>query len=138
MGKVIAFSHDYSKLHKKTFSTIRRRDKGFEPGDVVWIRGVNGWMGQARILLKHKKSLRELNTEFLLQDTDCTTRQEAIALLQSFYKKPLLIDEKLTIYYLVWETIYSQNPHFFRIWKDSNKISKKLSNTKMTFGRLIE
>ncbi|KYC53839.1 MAG: hypothetical protein AMQ22_00038 [Candidatus Methanofastidiosum methylothiophilum] len=38
---------------------------------------------------------------FLLKDTGRATREEAVELLNSFYKKPIAKDEKLTIYVII-------------------------------------
>jgi hypothetical protein len=100
--KPICFSHEYSKLLQPTFSTIRRYDKNYQKGQIRWIRFPNGTFKKAEITFKHTKKWSELTDEFIIQDTDCKTRQEALELINSFYKRPIADDEVLTIIMLRW------------------------------------
>jgi len=94
----IGFSKWYSKLEKQAFTTIRRYDH-YEVGQVYLITTTRGAF-YARLARKEKQALRDLPTVFLLRDTDCETREEALQLLNSFYRKPISEDEQLTILYL--------------------------------------
>ena len=93
------YSNNYSKLEKNRYTTIRRYSKG-KMGKNIRETYPKGWHF-AKIMRIERRSLVQLSTEFLLEDTDCKTRKEAIELINSFYKKP--IDEnkdKLYVYYL--------------------------------------
>jgi len=93
------YSSNYGKLYKPYYTTIRRYSKG-KMGDFVKEIYPNG-VHSAQILRVERKTLNEITTEFLLADTDCKTRKEAIRLIESFYKKPIDRQrEKLYIYYL--------------------------------------
>lgn len=92
------YSHHYSKLDQKIYTTVRRYKKGNE-GDIVNETYPDG-SHKAEILLEILRSLDKMETTFLLNDTDCNTREEAIELINSFYKKPIDLDEKLFVYIL--------------------------------------
>ena len=99
----ILFSEDYPKLHEPKFTTIRRHDKGYEKTQVrpVTLKE-KGFIGKVLIKFKHFKTLPEIDTQFLLRDTGRPTRDAAIALLNSFYKTPILETEELCILGLEW------------------------------------
>ena len=92
------YSHNYSKLEKKEYTTIRRYSKGKE-GEIIMEDYPNG-NHFAKIMKVERRSLEQISTDFLMKDTDCKTRMEAIDLIQSFYKVPIDEKEKLYIYYL--------------------------------------
>lgn len=92
------YSKDYSKLGRDEYTTLRRSAKG-ELGDIMPETHPNG-SHQARIERIERRAIWELTTEFLLRDTDCLTRRDAIALIQSFYKKPIEHHEKLYVHYM--------------------------------------
>lgn len=97
MGGLIKFSEDYPKLREEYFSTIRRYDKGFKKEQEVTIKTPTKEF-QAVIIVKFKEYLKNIPTDFLIEDTGRSTRDEAIKLLNSFYRKPIAEDEELTIY----------------------------------------
>lgn len=99
---IITFSHDYPKLKQAKFSTIRRYDKDYEPGQIRLVRMQSKWLGKAKIILKHKKKLNELSDDFLAQDTNTKTRNDAINVLNSFYDNPIAQNEQLTVLFLGW------------------------------------
>lgn len=98
-GRAMKYSHNYSKLEQKEYTTIRRYSKG-KVG-----RGLTetypGGYHFAQIVKIERKPLIQVSTELLLKDTDCETREEAIELIQSFYKKPIdYFSEKFYIYHM--------------------------------------
>ena len=93
------YSHDYSKLQKEEYTTIRRYSKG-KIGDLVLETYPSG-QHYARIIKIVKKPLAKLSTNFLISDTDLNNRLEIYSLFQSFYTKPInFTNEKFYIYYL--------------------------------------
>ena len=93
------YSNNYSKLSLEEYTTIRRYSKG-KVGKIVKEDYPDGWHF-AKIINVERKPLIQITTEFLLADTDCKTRENAIELINSFYKKPIdETKEKLYIYHL--------------------------------------
>lgn len=93
------YSHNYSKLQKNEYTTIRRYPKG-KIGKIVLEKYPSGYH-YAEIIGIERKSCIQISTPFLLEDTDCLSRHEALDLIQSFYKKPIhYYKEKLYIYHL--------------------------------------
>lgn len=80
------------------YTTIRRYKKANE-GDIVPETYPDG-SHHARVISEIRRSINEMETKFLLNDTDCKTRKEAIELLNSFYQKLIALDEKLFVYIL--------------------------------------
>ena len=96
----IKFSHRYSKLSGKVFTTIRRYDR--YTADKQYEVDVKFGFGKthrfdAFLLDKYKRRLRDIPTGLLLYDTDEPTRERAVELLNSFYRKRVEDDEVLTI-----------------------------------------
>jgi len=94
----LKYSHNYSKLDKQEYTTIRRYSKA-QVGDIVrevYPKG-NHFAKVKRVV---RTTLREIPTKLLLEDTDKQTREEALLLIQSFYRKQIGIDERLYLYYL--------------------------------------
>ena len=93
------YTHKYSKLDKKSYTTIRRYSKG-KVGKGL-IENYPGGQHGATIMKIERKPLVQISTEFLLADTDCENRQDAIDLIQSFYRTPINpYKDKLYIYYI--------------------------------------
>lgn len=93
------YSKDYSKLKKNEYATIRRYPKG-KLEDVKRESYPSG-SHFAKITNIERKPLVQISTPFLLEDTDCETREEAVDLIGSFYQKPInYYKERLYIYYL--------------------------------------
>ncbi len=93
------YSSNYGKLYKDRYTTVRRYSKG-KVGDIVPEVYPNG-RHSAKIISVERKTLNELTDKFLIADTDCENRQDAIDLLQSFYPKPIdHAKERLFVYYL--------------------------------------
>ncbi len=91
------YSHKYKKLEKDVYTTIRRYPKG-KKGDVI-METYPGGHHKAVIHDVFRIPLSFLGTGFLKLDTDCDTRQDAIDLIKSFYKKPIDLDrEKFYVY----------------------------------------
>jgi len=95
---MLKYSKHYSKLDLPLHATIRRYLKGRKSGDVVK-EIVNGKVLQySKIVLIERLTVNQMSTDFLLKDTDCTTRIEAIRLLNSFYTNPISLEyEKLYV-----------------------------------------
>jgi hypothetical protein len=98
MTQIIKFSKNFSKLDKNKFTTIRRYDK-YEEGGLLKVKTPKTTF-EVIVSKKIKKPLGEIDTPFLLKDTDTKTREEALKLINSFYKKPLQDQEVLTILFL--------------------------------------
>ena len=100
MAKTITFSKPYKKLSLDRFTTIRRYDK-YREGIIykIHIKPLKTHF-YAKLIKKEKKKLKDIPTWFLLLDTECTSREKAIKLLNSFYKNKINEDEELTILYL--------------------------------------
>jgi len=96
MRNSISFSRWYDKLNNSHFTTIRRYDK-YPHGTYLVLTPSRGFY--AELYHKEKLMLKEIPTEFLLQDTDCESREEAIQLLCELYKKPISEEERFTILY---------------------------------------
>lgn len=93
------YTHNYSKLDKEEYTTIRRYSKG-KVSDIVREVYPNG-SHYARITCLQRLCLVNISTEFLCADTDRHTRIDATTLIQSFYRKPIdPYNERLYIYYL--------------------------------------
>lgn len=93
------YSLNYKKLYKDEYTTIRRYSKG-KAGDTVREVYPNG-KHDARIIMVQRKTINGMTEKFLQDDTDCATKQDAIDLLQSFYRKPIdHAKERLYVYYL--------------------------------------
>jgi len=105
--RVIKFSRDYSKLYAHIFPTIRRYDH-YPYGEYqVVVKKKDGLeIFFAKLILKVKVELKNIPTEFLVYDTDTNTREEAVNLLNSFYKKPISEDEELTILLFKRKTLW--------------------------------
>lgn len=99
-------STDYDKLKHDVFPTIRRRDQYGDIGDVNTVvagpRGKRQTLGQAEIIAKETATLKELNNQFLMFDTNTTDYSSAIELINSFYRDEIGENEELTIYWNRW------------------------------------
>jgi len=95
---VIKFSRDYSKLYTHIFPTIRRYDH-YPYGEYQVVVKKKGGLEIffAELILKVKVELKNLPTKFLVYDTDTNTREEAVRMLNSFYRTPIDKNEKLTV-----------------------------------------
>lgn len=82
--KTIKFDNDFSKLDKDVFSTIRKPNYRIKMG--VWhlIKSPSKEF-KAMCINKVKVRIGELPEGVLLQDTDTSTREEAMELLRKFY-----------------------------------------------------
>ena len=93
------YSHDYKKLRWDEYTTIRRYPKA-KVGRTV-IEMYPSGMHHAKIVKIERKTLFEMDEEFLMKDTDCENKYEAIELIKSFYQKPIdLYKEKFYVYHL--------------------------------------
>lgn len=93
MSKILIFSNNWSKLNSEFFTTIRRRKK-ILPGETikVMVKTTNTEFS-VKCLLVDKVLLKDIPTVFLCYDTDTTTREEAIGVINSFYRNPILPDD---------------------------------------------
>lgn len=93
------FSKHYKKLDQKKYTTIRRRKKGVRGETLrVWVKG-EGLIHRAKITKTWRQTLATTSTGFLKNDTGCNTREEAIALIQSFYPKPIILEKEKFYFY---------------------------------------
>jgi hypothetical protein len=104
--KRIPFSGMYAKLKNPVFPTIRRRAKPEygEPGDTVEVSVKNGVSFEAELLAKREITLNSVSDDLLVFDT-CPLEdgidwgvEDAREKLNSFYRKPIRENEKLTLY----------------------------------------
>ena len=104
--KILRFSHNYEKLSKlqqgEVITTIRRQLHNRHIGQIVDVRLKYIHVCYAKIVDIQKRPLYEISDELLIQDTTpfAKNRTEAIALLNSFYRKPLRDTEELFILFL--------------------------------------
>ncbi|MGC9781736.1 MAG: hypothetical protein HZR80_21020 [Candidatus Heimdallarchaeota archaeon] len=93
----LPFSFNWSKLHQPMFTTLRKSKKVQEEEQVKVLNRKIGETFTARCLLVVKYPLDAIPTSLLCYDTDTITREDAIAEIQSFYRKPLTPE---TIFYI--------------------------------------
>lgn len=103
----IKFTHDYPKLDKDCFTTIRRRDKGLKVGQSYPIKSPSK---KFRAVLTNKVQVRltDIPDNILFFDTNTTSREDAYNLLNSFYKNPLNPQEEVTLFYF-----YREGSHIY-------------------------
>ncbi len=93
------YSHDYTKLQKPKYTTIRRYKKGKE-GDLI-SEHYPGGSHVARVILEKRTTLDDIHLKTLLEDCDCDTRKDAYALFQSFYRNPIDFENEIFYLYLM-------------------------------------
>jgi len=82
--KQLRFAKDFTKLNDDSFSTLRPRGK-FEVGDDVMVGRPSHDPRQGKVTFIFSRVIDEIPSEFLAHDTDTSNRDEAIAVLRSFY-----------------------------------------------------
>lgn len=93
------YSHNYSKLGGKGYTTIRRYNKG-KLGDVVLEVYPKGFH-YSEIIGIEREVLERISNSRIFADTDKSSRKEVYELFQSFYEKPIDFNkERFYIYYL--------------------------------------
>ena len=95
----LKFSHEYSKLKDRVFTTIRRGMPKFDPGELVECKTPTQTFN-AIILYAICMETDQLPTDLLIYDTDQPTREEAMKLFQSFYRTPIEENNVWTLYLL--------------------------------------
>jgi len=101
----IPFSYNLSKLQDEEFTTIRKQ-KMLQVSERRWIypaiveNRITNEIFEVQCTRIDKLPLGEIPTELLLKDTDSTTRDEAIAKIQKFYRKPLTDATVFYVHYL--------------------------------------
>lgn len=98
----VKFSHDYPKLERECFTTIRRRDKGLKLGESYRVKSPSH---DFRAVLTNKVKIRltDIPDRILFFDTNTSSREEAYNLLNSFYKKQLDPQEEVYLFYFYRE-----------------------------------
>jgi len=94
----IKFSHDYPKLEENIFPTIRRYDR-YDLEEHIQVKTPTTEF-PAIIIGKTKMRLDQISDNFVCYDTNTPNRLEAIKVLNSFYRKPIVDDEILTVLHL--------------------------------------
>jgi len=85
----LKFSEDWSKLDWLVFTTIRKPHPPYNaPDGTAFHVKTPTREFDALLLLNIETPLDALSDELLCYDTDSRTRDEAIAKLNSFYRKP--------------------------------------------------
>ena len=95
----IKFTHHYTKLELPVFTTIRKKGRKYKPETKVLIKAPKGNFN-AVILDVERVKLKDLSTDFLMADTDKKTREDAVKLLNSFYRKPITENEELQVLFI--------------------------------------
>ena len=94
------YTHNYKKLNKEKYTTIRRYNKGYKVGDVITEIYPNG-SHKVRIADIKRETINNMSFQLLFLDTDCITRDGVRKLFQSFYGKKIDFDkEKFYIFYM--------------------------------------
>ncbi len=93
------YSHNYTKLTKPKYTTIRRYKKA-KVGDII-SENYPGGSHIARVVLEKRTTLDDVNLKTLLNDCDCDTRKDAYNLFQSFYKKKIDFEKERFYFYLM-------------------------------------
>lgn len=83
----LKFARAFTKLHEPAFSTIRVGTKPVQEGDVINVVHPDGRRFRAEVLLQQQTRLDQLPDEFLMADTDTSSRRAAIDLLREFYPR---------------------------------------------------
>lgn len=93
------YSHDYSKLKKDHYTTIRRYPKG-KINDIVAEIHPSG-RHYAQIWRILRRTLASISIDVLIADTGLESRKEIYELFQSFYRKPIdFHNDTFYIYYM--------------------------------------
>ena len=96
-ANIIKFNRHYSKLSEDCFTTLRLDGK-FKVGNVLTVKSPLHDNFKCMVLRKEQMFLGNVDDEFLIQDTDTNSREEAIKVLNECYKRELLNGEIITIY----------------------------------------
>jgi DNA modification methylase len=98
---ILRFNNFYPKLEKNIYSTIRRRNKTlkdgtkkYKVGDKYLVHINNNFNHIAQIIELKKVCLTELDEEFLKEDTNTNSREEAYELLNTIYNRDFNFDKK--------------------------------------------
>lgn len=82
--KLIKFAKDYPKLQDDIFSTIRATPKKLRTGQVCQIKSPSMEF-KAILVKKLTEKLSDIDTKALIQDTNTTSWEEAMAALREYY-----------------------------------------------------
>ena len=94
------YSHNYKKLNRESYTTIRRYNNGYKVGDEIFEIYPNG-KHKVRITKIRRDTINNIAFQTLFLDTDCLTREDVRRLFQSFYGKEIDFDkEKFFIFYM--------------------------------------
>lgn len=94
------YTHNYQKLNRDSYTTIRRYNNGYKMGDVI-TETYPGGEHEARINKIRRETVNNMSFQLLFLDTDYATREGAKRLYQSFYEKEIDFDkEKFFIFYM--------------------------------------
>ena len=100
--RVLKFTRMYNKLkYSPFFFTIRKGNKSYAVGDNYEIKLPGGRVKHAVLIGKIWTKLKDVSTNFLLDDTDCKTREEAIGLFRSFYRD-ISVNDPMFILVFMW------------------------------------
>lgn len=108
----LPFTHEYTKLQRDVFPTIRRR-KQADVGALCQVRvgepGDRQPIGVAKLVALEQLPLVAIPTALLAYDTDVEAehpdaRERALDELNQFYQNPLRDDEEVYLHWCRWET----------------------------------
>lgn len=86
---VLKFSRDWPKLDAPIFTTIRKSHAPYEADEgTVFDVETPTRRFTAVLLFNTGSSIEDLSTDLLCYDTDTKTREEALAVLNGFYRNP--------------------------------------------------
>jgi hypothetical protein len=83
--KIIRFSHEYSKLKKNCFTTIRKNTKYYQDGEIYKIVTPKQKF-MARIAGRKETKKQWITEEIAWMDADCS-REKLIKMLETWYGK---------------------------------------------------
>jgi hypothetical protein len=100
---VLKFSHDWTKLNDRIFTTIRKPHDPYDrpEGEIFDVISPTKRF-EAILLFSIQSPIQDLSTDLLCHDTDTVTREQALATLNGFYKIPPTIVQLMLLRRLRW------------------------------------
>ncbi len=126
--KQLKFSHDYTKLKKPVFTTVRWLDSEYTLGKIYKVYRNKTMLGKARLIRMQITNLSYLTDEFIVNDADCD-RNSFYKLMESWYhRKPdwLGLDSEIQVLTFEW---ISKNPEKGTVEKLAGSLRKKFPET---------
>lgn len=99
----------YSKFDNKHYTTIRKRKNGKKIDEIEPEKVKGIIIHYAKIQKIERKRLSELSTAFLCEETDGNSREDALRILQSFYKTEIIFVPYWYIFHMEKMTLEAYN-----------------------------